>query len=90
MALGPRRTGFYIAVLALGFALGGYLSAILDRFLPEGPAKEVFTFTMPLSFGPAHVNFLVVNFTVGPLGIQLSLMAIVGVVLAYLVARSLF
>lgn len=90
MALGPRGMGFYVAVLALGFALGGYLSAILDRFLPEGPAKEVFTFTMPLTFGPGHVNLLVVNLTVGPIGIQLSLMAIVGVVLAYLVARSLF
>ena len=47
-------------------------------------------FTVPLSLGPVHVNLLIVNLTVGPLGIQVSLMALVGVVLAYLLSRSLF
>jgi hypothetical protein len=90
MALGPRRGSFYVAVLAMGFVFGGFLSALLDRFLPQGPAKEFFTFTVPLSLGPVHVNLLIVNLTVGPLGIQVSLMALVGVVLAYLLSRSLF
>jgi len=90
MALGPRRGSFYVAVLSLGFVFGGFLSALLDRFLPQGPAKEFFTFTVPLSLGPVHVNLLIVNLTVGPLGIQVSLMALVGVVLAYLLSRSLF
>ena len=90
MTIGPRRPSFYVSVLAVGFVLGGFLSALLDRFLPQGPAKEFFTFTVPLSLGPVHVNLLIVNLTVGPLGIQVSLMALVGVVLAYLLSRSLF
>jgi Domain of unknown function (DUF4321) len=90
MPLGPRRKGFYVSVLTLGFIMGGFLSSLLDRFLPPGPAKEFFTWTVPLSLGPLHVNLLVVNFTLGPLGIQISLLGFVGVVLAYLLARSLF
>ena len=91
MALGPRRPSYYVTVLALGFVLGGFLSSLLDRFLPEGtPAKEFFTWTVPISLGPVHVNLLVLNFTLGPVGIQISLLAFVGVVLAYLLARSLF
>ncbi len=90
MTIGPRRTGFYVSVLAIGFVLGGFLSALLDRFLPQGPAKEFFTWTVNPSLGPFHVNLLVLNLTLGPIGVQVSLLALVGVILAYLVARSLF
>jgi hypothetical protein len=90
MTIGPRRPGFYVSVLAVGFVLGGFLSALLDRFLPQGPAKEFFTWTVNPSVGPFHVNLLVVNMTLGPVGVQVSLLALLGVVLAYLVARSLF
>ncbi|MCZ6917587.1 MAG: DUF4321 domain-containing protein [Gemmatimonadetes bacterium] len=90
MTIGPHRPGFYVSVLAAGFVLGGFLSALLDRFLPQGPAKEFFTWTVNPSIGPFHVNLLVVNMTLGPLGVQVSLLALVGVALAYLVARSLF
>ena len=79
-----------MSVLAIGFVVGGFLSALMDRFLPQGPAKEFFTWTVSPSIGPFHVNLLVVNMTLGPIGIQVSLLALVGVVLAYLVARSLF
>ena len=90
MSIGPRRPGFYVTVLGIGFVVGGFLSALMDRFLPQGPAKEFFTWTVNPSIGPFHVNLLVVNMTLGPIGIQVSLLALVGVVLAYLVARSLF
>ena len=90
MSIGPRRPAFYVTVLWIGFVLGGFLSALMDRFLPQGPAKEFFTWTVSPSIGPFHVNLLVVNMTLGPIGIQVSLLALVGVVLAYLVARSLF
>lgn len=90
MTLGPRRPRFYLGVLTLGFVIGGFISSLADRFLPQGPAKEFFTWTVPLSLGPIHVNLLIVNLTLGPLGIQISLLALVGVVLAYLLARSLF
>ena len=90
MPIGPRRAKFYVLVLAVGFVLGGFLSALLDRFLWQGPAKDLFTWTVSPSIGPFHVNLLVLNMTLGPIGVQVSLLALVGVILAYLVARSLF
>jgi hypothetical protein len=32
----------------------------------------------------------VLNFTLGPVGLHVSLLSLIGVVLAYLIARSLF
>ncbi|MCH6547320.1 MAG: DUF4321 domain-containing protein [Gemmatimonadetes bacterium] len=90
MSIGPRRASFYVSVLAIGFVVGGFLSALMDRFLPQGPAKEFFTWTVSPSIGPFHINLLVVNMTLGPIGLQVSLLALVGVILAYLIARSLF
>lgn len=90
MAIGPRRPAFYVGVLIIGFLIGGFLSALLQRFLPPGPAKEFFTWTVTPSVGPLHVDLLVVNMTLGPIGVQISLLGLVGVVIAYLVARSLF
>ncbi len=90
MVLGPRKPSYYVGVLALGFVFGGFLSAILDRFLPQGPAKEFFTWTVTPSVGPIHINLLVMDFTVGPVGVHVSLLGLVGVILAYLLARSLF
>lgn len=90
MAIGPRRPLFYVSVLTVGFVLGGFLSALLKRFLPEGPAKEFFTWTVTPSIGPLHLDLIVFSLSVGPLALQVSLLAIVGLVLAYLLARSLF
>ena len=90
MSIGPRRASFYVSVLAIGFVVGGFLSALMDRFLPQGPAKEFFTWTVSPSIGPFHINLLVVSMTLGPIGVQVSLLALVGVILAYLIARSLF
>ncbi len=52
MAIGPRRPAFYVGVLAIGFVLGGFLSALLRRFLPASPAKDFFTWTVTPSLGP--------------------------------------
>jgi hypothetical protein len=90
MAIGPRRPSFYVGVLVIGFLIGGFLSALLQRFLPPGPAKEFFTWTVTPSVGPLSIDLLVVNMTLGPIGVQVSLLGLVGVVIAYLVARSLF
>jgi hypothetical protein len=90
MPPGPRRPLFYISVLAVGFVLGGLLQAFLRRFLPQGPAKEVFTWSVTPTIGPIHMDLLVMSITLGPVGLDVSLLAVVGVVVAYLVARSLF
>lgn len=90
MANVPRRPLFYLGVLSSGFVLGGFLHALLERVLPAGAPKEVLTFAVRPTLGPVSVDLLVLSFTVGPIGITVSVMAIVGVVLAYLLARSLF
>jgi hypothetical protein len=90
MAIGPRRPVFYVGVLTAGFVLGGFLSALLRRFLPAGPAKEFFTWTVTPSIGPLHLDLVILQLTLGPIGLQVSLLGFVGIVLAFLVARSLF
>lgn len=90
MAIGPRRPLFYVGVLSLGFVIGGFLSALFARFLPEGPAKEFFTWTVAPSIGPVHLDLIIFSMTLGPLALQVSLLGLVGVVLAYLLSRSLF
>ncbi len=90
MAIGPRRPLFYFGVLSVGFVIGGFLSALLERFLPEGPAKEFFTWTVAPSVGPLSINLIIFSFTIGPVALEVSLLGIVGVILAYLLARSLF
>jgi len=90
MPHGPRRPGFHLGVLAVGFVIGGLLQAFLRRFLPQGPAKELFTWSVTPTIGPVHLDLLVMSMTLGPIGLDVSLLAVVGVLVAYLVARSLF
>lgn len=90
MAAGPHRPGFYLGVLITGFIAGGFLTAFLGRWLPESAAKSFFTTTASPTFGPVSVDLLVVNFTLGPVGLHVSLLSLLGVLVAYLIARSLF
>jgi hypothetical protein len=90
VARGPRRPLFYLSVLGSGFVLGGFLHLLLRRFLPQGAAKEFFTTAVTPTFGPVHLDLLVVSITLGPIGLEVSLMSVLGVVVAYFVARSLF
>ena len=87
---GPRRPGFYLGVLGSGFIVGGFFTALLDRFLPGSTFKAFFVSTWTPTVGPVSVDLLVVNFTVGPVGLAVSLLSIAGVLVAYFVARSLF
>jgi hypothetical protein len=90
MASGPRRPRFYLGVLLTGFLVGGFLNAFLKATLPDSPTKTFFTYSVAPEFGPVPINLLVVHFTIGPVGLELSLMSLIGVALAYLVAKSLF
>lgn len=90
MANVPRRPLFYLGVLSAGFVLGGFLHALLKAVLPAGAPKEVLTFAVSPEIGPFHLDLLVLAFTLGPVTVTVSVMAVVGVVLAYLLARSLF
>lgn len=66
------------------------MSALLKLFLPDGPAKDFFTFTQTLALGPVSIDLVIFSLTAGPLTLQVSLLGLVGVILAYLLARSLF
>jgi hypothetical protein len=90
MANVPRRPRFYLGLLSAGFVLGGFLHALLARILPDGAPKEVLTFAVTPRIGPVSLDLLVLSFTIGPVAITVSAMAVVGVILAYLLARSLF
>ena len=90
MAHGPRRPLFYLGVLATGFVLGGFLHALLRRFLPQGAAKEFFTTAVTPTLGPVHLDLVIISITLGPIGLDVSLLSVVGVAIAYFVARSLF
>ena len=90
MPQGPRRPRFYLGVLVTGFLLGGFLNAFLKAVLPDSPTKDFFTFSVAPEFGPVPINLLVVHFTIGPVGLELSLMSLIGIALSYLVAKSLF
>ena len=77
-------------MLVSGFVVGGFMNALLQRFLPDSAAKAFFTYTVAPTVGPVSLDLLVVSFTLGPIGLHVSLLSLVGVLLAYLVARSLF
>jgi hypothetical protein len=90
MTLGPRRPAFYLGVLATGFVLGGFLSALLERFLSQSPAGRFFTTTVAPAIGPVSIDLIIFSLTLGPLVLRVSLLGILGIVIAYLVARSIF
>jgi len=87
---GPRRPGFYLGILVAGFIVGGMLTALFRQSLPESAARTFFTSTWTASFGPVSADLLVINFTLGPVGLHVSLLSLIGVLVAYLIARSIF
>ena len=90
MAIGPKRPRFYLGVLIAGCIMGGFLAALMERFLPESAARSFFTYSATPTLGPVSVDLLVVSFTLGPIGLSVSVMSLIGVAVAYYAARSLF
>ena len=62
----------------------------MKAMLPDSVAKQVFTFTASASAGPVSLDLLVVSLTLGPFAVNVSPLAILGVIIAYWLARSLF
>ena len=90
MPSGPRRPGFYLGVLVAGFIVGGALNSLVRQTLPDSAARTFFTSTWTATFGPVSADLLVISFTLGPVGLHVSLLSLIGVLVAYLIARSLF
>jgi hypothetical protein len=85
-----HRPVFHGVVLAIGFVVGGVLTQVSRRFLPPGAVKEFLTTGLTPSFGPLTIDLLILKFSLGPVLIDVSLLSLVGVLVAYLIARSLF
>jgi hypothetical protein len=85
-----HRPVFHAAVLASGFIVGGFMTQFARRFLPAGAVKEFLTTGVAPSFGPLQVDLVILKFAVGPVVLDVSLLSLLGVLIAYLIARSLF
>lgn len=85
-----RPPRFHLAVLATGFIAGGLLNQVARRFLPPGAVKAFLTTGVTPSIGPLQLDLVILRLAVGPVALDVSLLSLLGVVLAYLIARSLF
>jgi hypothetical protein len=84
-----HRPVFHAIVLAIGFIVGGVLQQAARIMFPAGAAKQFLTSGITPSFGPLPIDLGLVKFSFG-FAIDVSLLSLVGVLVAYLVARSLF
>lgn len=85
-----HRPGFHALVLALGFVAGGAMQQGARILFPAGAAKEFLTAGVTASVGPLSIDLVLIKFALGPVAIDVSLLSLVGVLVAYLIARSLF
>ena len=85
-----HRPMFHVVVLAIGFVVGGFLTQFARKFLPVGAVKEFLTTGVTPSFGPLPIDLVIIRFAIGPVALDVSLLSLVGVLVAYLIARSLF
>ena len=85
-----HRPGFHALVLAAGFVVGGALQQVARVFLPPGAAKEFLTSGVAPSLGPFPIDLVIIKFVLGPIVLDVSLLSLFGVLIAYLIARSLF
>jgi hypothetical protein len=85
-----HRPAFHAVVLAIGFIVGGFMTQFSRKFLPAGAVKEFLTTGVTPSVGPLSLDLVILKFALGPVALDVSLLSLVGVLLAYLIARSLF
>jgi len=87
---GKHRPGFHALILSIGFIVGGAFTEIARRWLPAGAVKEFLTTGVTPSIGPLPIDLVIIKFSVGPVALDVSILSLVGVFVAYLIARSLF
>ena len=88
---GRHRPQFHAIVLAIGFIVGGLLQHTARRFLPPGAVKEFLSGSLvTTSLGSLTIDLVILRFAVGPVAVDVSMLSLLGVLGAYLIARSLF
>ena len=86
-----HRPVFHVIVLVIGFIIGGFLQVFARNVLPAGAVKSFFSAGMVVpSIGPLQIDLIILKFALGPVTLDVSLLSLLGVVVAYLIARSLF
>ena len=85
-----HRPVFHAIVLSIGFIVGGFLTLLARKFLPMGAVKELLTTSLTPSVGPLTIDLIILKFAIGPVALDVSLLALLGVVIAWLILRSLF
>lgn len=85
-----QRPMFHAIVLSIGFIVGGFMTQLARSFLPAGAVKSVLTTGVTPSIGPLSLDLIILKFALGPIVLDVSLLSLVGVLVAYLIARSLF
>jgi hypothetical protein len=84
-----HRPGFHLLVLAIGFVVGAVMQQAARVLFPAGAAKQFLTAGITASFGPTPLDLGLIKFSFG-VALDVSLLSLVGVLVAYLIARSLF
>jgi hypothetical protein len=84
-----HRPGFHAIVLGIGFIVGAVFQQAARILFPAGAAKQFLTAGITPSFGPLPIDLGLIKFSFG-FAIDVSLLSLVGVLVAYLIARSLF
>jgi len=85
-----HRPGFHALVLAIGFIVGGAMQQAARMFFPGVAAKQFLTAGVTPTLGPLSIDLVLIKFAIGPVALDVSLLSLVGVLVAYLIARSLF
>jgi hypothetical protein len=85
-----HRPGFHALILAVGFIVGGFMTQFARMFLPAGAVKELLTTGVTPALGPVKIDLIIINVSLGPIALDVSLLSLLGVLVAYLIARSLF
>lgn len=83
--LGPTRL---VWTLVLGFFLGGLLTHLTERFLPESAARTFLTTSVSASAGPFSMDLVAMDFILGPVSVHLNVLTLVGIFVVAFVARS--
>ena len=84
-----HRPGFHALVLTIGFVVGTVIQQAARLLFPAGAAKQFLTAGFTPSLGPVPIDLGLIKFSFA-FAIDVSLLSLVGVLVAYLIARSLF